>query len=127
MTRLWATPSAFAPTQPGRTTETGQINEHRGLPFLQRCEHPATRTERLVGAGLDRHLNELTSRIVDTENIDVSEADKQLAHARSIGFHRGSPSSDRLNTFRLAGPLYRARGPSHRPDPAQFRCARIAR
>ena len=93
--------------------------------FLQPREHPAAGAERFGGTGLDRHLNEIASRVVDAENIDFSESDKQLAHARSIGFHRGSPQSVWLKTFRLAGPLYRVRGPSRRPAPAYFRCAAL--
>jgi hypothetical protein len=55
------------------------------------------------------------ARFIDrSEDRDVTETDKQFAHARRVNNHRGSPASDWLDTVRFAGPLCRRPGPSAR-------------
>ena len=41
---------------------------------------------------LDVDAQRFTNNIVDTEDVHFRQADQQLAHARRIRFHRGSPS-----------------------------------
>ena len=66
------------------------------------------RTQRPFSACGDRDTKP-SWPVTDTFDVNLGQANQQLAHARKVFLHQGLPGSATLDTVRLTGPLYRAR------------------
>src|SRR5690606_8653556 len=59
--------------------------------------------------GFDVHDDRLVGSVIDGEDVHIGQADEQLAHARSVGLHRGSGTIDWCRNRRFLEPLCHAR------------------
>jgi len=84
-------PAVLVPHQPRRSTERRQIDQLDGRSVLHPCRPTAARTQRPRRPRLDMHTQGCVGLVDDTERVDRRQADQQLAHARRVRLHRGSP------------------------------------
>lgn len=68
--------------------ETGQVDQFGRLVFLQLCGHTTVKRRTPCWYGFGRHNNQLGGRVVDSEDVDVSESVKQLAPPRALPCRR---------------------------------------
>jgi hypothetical protein len=85
----------LAPDQPGSSAEHRQVRQLHGWPVLDRDVATTAGTCRSRFACLDMHTQRLISDVIDGEHVHFGESDQQLAHARRVQLHRGSPELDR--------------------------------
>src|SRR5690606_34450482 len=107
--RFWAVPAVLAPHQPGRASEARQVDQLHPGPVLDPSAHPAAATPRRTTTGFDVHDDRLVGSVIDGEDVHLGQADEQLAHARSVGLHRGSGTIDWCRNRRFLEPLCHAR------------------
>ena len=82
------TPTLLRPHQAGATAKARQIDEF-DLEAIMQPHRPTTcRAGWPQGAGGDRDPQEL-GPVADADHVDVGQANKQFAPARSIGFQQG--------------------------------------
>jgi hypothetical protein len=96
----------LAPHQASRSTERRQVDEHHHRPLLDRHRTAATTADRPLRPGLDVHLQRLAQVVDDPEHPHRRQSHQQLAHARRVNFHRGSPGLDGFDTIKFAEPCY---------------------
>ncbi len=80
-----------APYQTCRAAEHTQIHQ---LDHMTILDHRQCSTSLAIGplpSCLDMGPNRSTQHVVDTDNGDAAETNKQLAHDSRVGFNRGSP------------------------------------
>lgn len=89
-----AAPPVLATHQPGWPTEARQVRQlyRRAVLDTRRCA--AGRAARPERPALDVHDDGVDALVVDAQHVDRGQANEQLAHARRVDLHRGSP--DRL-------------------------------
>lgn len=87
---LGAPPTLGVPHQPGRTPETGRVDQRRRCGVLDAGLHPARAAPALIGPGchLDPRPGTVTG-IVDANHVDIGQTHKRLAHARRDRFPQG--------------------------------------
>ena len=90
------TPPVLAPAQPGAPTEHSEVNEFDCRAVLDGDGTTAARARRARFACLDMHKQRLIGGVYNDEHVHIGESDQQLAHARRVHFHRGSPELDCL-------------------------------
>ena len=87
-------------------TPAGRRAHHR--PVLDRHRTTAGTAGWALGSGLDVHAQRLARVVDDPEHPHRRQSHQQLAHARRVNFHRGSPELDGLVTIKFAEPLLRS-------------------
>ncbi len=115
--RFGAVPAVLAPHQPGRAPEARQVDQLHPGPVLDPSAHPAGAAPRRSSPGFDVHDDRLVRAVINAQDVDIRQADKQLAHARSVGLHRGSGALAVVGDRRFLEPLCRARW-----TPLRHRC-----
>lgn len=100
-----ATPTAFPPLQPHRTSETREITEGT-LDSVLSLGPPATPlTDHDVAGGLDPH-DQLTVALGDFEHPEPVKTEQRLRQADTVVCHQGSPiPRGRWTAHRMARPL----------------------
>lgn len=79
-----ALPAALLPDQACRAPEGRQVDQLDHRPLLQPGDHPAGGTPWTSPLGLDLDPERLSLDVVDAEDPDVGQSDKQLADARRV-------------------------------------------
>jgi hypothetical protein len=109
----------LAPHEPRLATEHRQVDELNLRALLDPAVDPALGADPTGVPELDvHHHRSSAARIDHAEDDHFGESDQQLAHARRVNFHRGSPELDGFDTIKLAEPPATRQGWS---DPAHFR------
>ena len=81
----------LAPHQARRAAEGGESHQLDQRPVLDHRRRLTPATAGPLSAGLDMDPDRIINWVVDAEDGDVTESNKQLAHGGRVGFHRGSP------------------------------------
>ncbi len=102
--RVRASPAMLAPDEPGSTAESRQVDQLDQRAILNRHVTAAAGARRPRLASLDMHPHRLTGQVGHREHVDVGESDQQLAHARRVQLHRGSPELDDSTPSSSQGP-----------------------
>jgi hypothetical protein len=106
--RAHTTPPVLAPDQASRAPEGGQVDQLHRRPLLDRHRTSAAGAGGAIGTGLDVDPHWPAHLLDDPEHPHRRQSDQQLAHARRVHLHRGSPDLDGFDTIKLAEPLLRA-------------------
>ena len=86
---LWTQPAVLAPHQTCAASETRKVHQHHDRAILHPHPTPATAAARPRRRGLDMHPQQ--AGVFDAEHVHSRQANQQLAHARRVQFHEGSP------------------------------------
>ena len=97
----------------GRSTSSTAVG-----PFTTAPAQPAHTRPRI--AGLDMHHARAPALSIDAEHGHLRQTNQQLAHARRVHFHRGSPELDDVRHRQVRRAPVPRQGPLH---PAHFRSA----
>ena len=84
-----AAPAVLTPQQPRSSSEHREIDQQHRVSILDLRRRTTAETGRSWPAGLDHDRDALT-RVLNAEHGHVGQTNEQLAHARSIRFHRGT-------------------------------------
>ena len=97
----------LAPHQPSLAAEHREIDQLDLGPFLHPGCSSAAGAGPLSATHLDVHPERTVIVIDDTQHDHIRQSDQQLAHARRVHFHRGSPDLDGFDTIKFAELLLR--------------------
>ena len=109
--RLGTAPPVFAPHPPGRPPEARQVDQPDDGPLLDPGPDTARLAPGRLGPGLDVHHDRGAELVIDGKDGHIGQADKQLAHARSVGLHGGSGGSTGVGTADSPSPRAAGGGP----------------
>ena len=85
-------PPVFPPHEACGAAEGGEIHQLDQRTILDRRRQPTSLATGPQPTGLDMDPDRLIRvHVVDTEDVDIAESDKQFARGSRVGFHRGSP------------------------------------
>ena len=86
--RVGATPPLLRPHQTRSTAKARQIDEFDLETIMHPYRPVAARTHRPFGTSRDRDPQKVRP-VADADNVDVGQANEQLAHARRVGLQQG--------------------------------------
>ena len=95
---------ALVPEQPARSAGDGKVDQFDETSTLRFSNDATRRTPGSRFRSLEVHTDRTVLHVVDAEDGDGGQAHQELAYARRVRFHGGSPVLMALDTFRLAGP-----------------------
>ena len=120
--RLTTAQPVLTPRQPCRPPEARQIHQLHHRAFLHARPSAALDTPHLAEVGFDVDHDRPTEAVFDRNDLDIRQADQQLAHARRVELQQGLRGLDGVGTTDSWSPCPANRGPSP-TRPAQIRSA----
>src|SRR5690606_23391241 len=91
--RVGTAPPVLVPHRPHRPPERRQVSQLHPWPVLDLRRRPTLLTDRSRSTRLDvQPQRGIGAEILDTQDVDVGQADNQLAHANRVTDHRGPPA-----------------------------------
>jgi hypothetical protein len=121
--QLRTAPPVLVPHQPRRPPEALQVDQLNSWPVLHPRHRATRRALRPFRTRLDVHNDGLVALVVDAEHVHRRQADQQLAQARRVRLHRGSPDRLAAELPILRAPVPRPVDPREHSHPAQIRSA----
>jgi len=85
-----------------RSREVDELDGRAAIAPRRRRAHGAHRSFATL---LDVDADGLAGPVIDSEDVQVGQSDETLAHARSVGVHRGSGALGWCRNPRFFGPL----------------------